>query len=77
MDIGIYAKQLAGFQLTLEICCHKVNQMIRLLDPKVYFPLSLLLLLKSAHRSAILQISSNACPEEFILEPLTVEQLSF
>lgn len=69
MDIEICAKQLAGSQLTLEICCHEVNQMIRLMDPKVYFPLSLLLLLESAHRSAILQISSNACPAEFKLKP--------
>lgn len=51
--------------------------MIRLMDPKVYFPLSLLLLLESAHRSAILQISSNACPAEFKLKPQPVQQLSF
>lgn len=35
VDTGICAKQLAGSQLTLEIGCHMVNQIVRLMDPKI------------------------------------------
>lgn len=44
VDGEICAKELAGSQLILNNFCHEENQMIKQMDPKIFFSLLLVLL---------------------------------